>query len=194
MASSGPWGATLVRFLFGLPFYAMGVGWLFWSGKILPLTRKITLSIVATVLLALFVSTYYQPEASVEVSGADVKASEWLDTRFGTKDLGISVYDDFPFQLGANYPNYSGYDQTASLSDIKGSGLIKVDAATLLPYLKSNTPQGNIWFSFSQPQEHAAIVAGYFTQSELNSIEKAIASVTVLRYDRDGSRLYELKK
>ena len=103
-------------------------------------------------------------------------------------------YDDFPFQLGANYPNYSGYNQTGSLADIKGAGLLDVSAKNLLPYLQKNVPAGNVWFSFSEPQEHAAVVAGYFTQSQLTAIEKVVASVSTLRYDKDGSRIYEVKK
>ncbi|GAA4681810.1 hypothetical protein [Frondihabitans cladoniiphilus] len=212
--------------LFGLPFYALGIGWLFWSSRprgaaqaapggapllagagqpllagaaqpaesAHPRRRNLLLGVTTTVLLALFVGTYYQAEAAVKVDDSDVKSAEWLDARFGPQDVVVSLGDDFPYLIGANYPNYSGYQQAGSFADIKTYTQNVVDASTAVTLLKQYAPQGHIWIAFSDAQNHAAEVAGFFTAGQLESLEAAVAKESTLRYDKDGARVYDLTK
>lgn len=180
-------------FLFGLPFYAMGVGWLFWTGRGLPRIRKVGLIASLCILLSLFVGTYFQPEASLRVSASDVKAAEWLDGRFQRDDLVFSVTDTFPLLVGPNYPKYLvHYAQATAMTDVKNFDPGKVTNSTLLGLIDERAFGGRTWVAFSDSQERAAIVSGAFSAADLKLLEDTVASRSTLAYDRDGVRIYEV--
>ena len=91
-------------FLFGLPFYAMGVAWLCWPGGERRRGSIIASSVVLSVMLALFVVVYNQPEADYRVQRSDVAASEWLDQNLGGSEKVLTaVPSNFPVTVGQNY-------------------------------------------------------------------------------------------
>jgi hypothetical protein len=182
-------------FLFGLPFYAMGVSWLFWSGKRLPRVRKAGLVASLSVLLLLFVGTYYQPEASLRIDKGDVTAATWLDHRFSSKDTFVSVADTFPELVGPNYPKYlKRYTQAYVMSDVayaQGEKATNADIEKFIADGYSTVPGATTWVAFSKAQEHAVLVSGAFTAADLREIEDTVAASSTLAYDHDGVRLYE---
>jgi len=185
-------------FLFGLPFYAMGVSWLFWSGAGRPRVRKAGLIASLSVLVALFVGTYYQPEASLRIDKSDVNASLWLDSHFSSKDTFVSVTDSFPSLIGPNYPNYTKrYLQDFSMSDLAsvanpyGTRVTDPQIEKFMAQGYSTLRGAKTWVAFSDSQEHTALVAGVLTKADLRQLEDTVAAVSTLAYDHDGVRIYE---
>lgn len=187
-------------FLFGLPFYAMGVSWLFWTkrgsevrpGPLMRRIRGAGLVASLSVVLTLFVGTYFQPEASLRVSSNDVKAALWLDHRFQPDDTFFSVTDTFPELIGPDYPNYlQRYEQSRALTEIVASSPADVSTRTLAELIEQRSSAGHTWVAFSDTQTHTAAVAGTFTAADLQRIEASVARSSSLRYDRDGVRIYE---
>ncbi|RKR76684.1 hypothetical protein [Frondihabitans australicus] len=181
-------------FLFGLPFYAMGVSWLFWPGR-RPRVRLVGIVASLTVLLTLFVATYFQPEASLVISRSDVRGAQWLDKRFSAKDSQISLNDDFPALIGPNYNRYTlRYNQQVSFADLQAEAPKVLTWKDYLEQMNAATAKGgHIWFTFSTAQTHAVLVAGTFTKAQIASFERKAAAMSVLRYDRDGVTIYESK-
>lgn len=183
-------------FLFGLPFYAMGVSWLFWTGKGLPRVRKIGLIASLSVLLVLFVGTYYQPEASLRVEKSDVTAALWLDEHFDSKDTVASVTDSFPSLIGPNYPKYTlRYTQDFALSDVAYALNKKATNPEIEKFIVdgySTVKGAHTWVAFSKNQEHTALLSGAFTKADLTEIESTIKDLGTLAYDRGGVRIYEI--
>lgn len=179
-------------FLFGLPFYAMGVSWLFWTGKGLPRVRKVGLVATVTVFLTLFVGTYFQPEASLRVSAKDVAAATWLDEHFAEQDTVWSVTDTFPELIGPHYPYYIGrYAQAGSMDGIPNYTADPLTAEDIEKVILTRSGTGPVWIAFSATQEQTAIVSGAFTKKELSEIEATVAANSTLAYNRGGVRIYE---
>ena len=93
-------------YLFALPWLAIGVAWLFWSGPIR--TRKAAIGATASlsVMAVLFTLVYFQPEADYRVSKEDVLAGKWLDSHVQPGDLVFETNYFFPLLIGPNYPYY----------------------------------------------------------------------------------------
>jgi hypothetical protein len=184
-------------FLFGLPFYAMGVAWLFWSGE--PGRRlrgrlgATGLVAALTVMLALFVGTYFQPEGALRISRGDVQASLWLDSHFRDADQLFALDDTFPSLIGPNYPAQSvRYQQSVTLTGVKAIDPEKFTPAALAALVQAHYDGGTTWVSFSDNQERTAVLSGEFTRAELTSLESRVAAEGTLVYDDDGSRIYEI--
>ncbi|ROQ39576.1 hypothetical protein EDF46_1208 [Frondihabitans sp. PhB188] len=185
-------------FLFGLPFYAMGVSWLFWTrggseGRH-RVRRVSALGLISTLsaLLVLFVGTYFQPEASLRISASDVRAAQWLDKRFAPSDYELSVTDTFPVLIGPHYPDYLlRYLQTNTFADVQSASPKRLSTAKLLESAYQEPKTARTWVVFSDDQEHTAVVAGVFTRAQLDEMEMAVAASGTLSYDRDGVRIYE---
>ncbi|AMM22024.1 hypothetical protein AX769_20075 [Frondihabitans sp. PAMC 28766] len=181
-------------FLFGLPFYAMGVAWLFWSGK-RPAIRMTGLIAALTVLLILFVGTYFQPEASLRISRADVNGALWLDAHFNDDDTVFSVDDTFPLLIGPNYPKQLlRYAQSTAMTDVKNEDPTRVNNKRLEELIAQRYDGGTTWVAFSPNQTHTAIESGTFTRAEITSIESHIAAESTLAYSHDGTEIYALTK
>ncbi|GAA4265717.1 hypothetical protein [Frondihabitans peucedani] len=182
-------------FLFGLPFYAMGVAWLFWSGKGLPRLQKTGLIATLSVLLVLFVGTYYQPEASLRISKSDVTAATWLDEHFEKNDTAATLSDSFPLLIGPNYPKYTlRYTQVYSLDGLLTlrPDVTNADIEDFILHGYSTIPGGRTWVAFSENQEHTAILSGAFTKADVRQLEATVAAESKLAYDHDGTRIYRI--
>lgn len=182
-------------FLFGLPFYAMGVAWLFWSGRGLPRVKKTGLIASLSVLLVLFVGTYYQPEASLRISKSDVTAASWLDAHFQKNDTVASLSDSFPLLIGPNYYKYTlRYTQVYTLDGLLElkPDVTNADIESFVLHGYSTIVGGHTWVAFSENQEHTAILSGAFTKSDVRQLEATIAAESTLAYDKDGTRIYRI--
>lgn len=184
-------------FLFGLPFYAIGVSWLFWSGKPGKRLRgrlgATSLVAALTVMLALFVGTYFQPEGALRISRADVNASLWLDSHFRDSDQLFALDDTFPSLIGPNYAAQTlRYQQSSTLTGVKSIDPRKFTPAVLDKVIDSHYDGGTTWVSFSDNQERSAVLSGEFTKTQITTLEGLVARDGTLVYDADGSRIYEI--
>jgi len=182
-------------FLFGLPWYAMGVAWLFWSGRSRNprLRRTVTAAFSAAMALfaALFVGTYYQPEASLVTDKNVVAGAEWTDSHLVPGDSVMSATDYFPFLIGPNYPILmTSSGSFIALSDVDDYYDNAMDAADIKDVAYGISPHGRTFLVFFPGTPRDTKKPGYPTVEELAEMEQAIAS----EYDRvfeDGSvRIY----
>ena len=119
--------------LFTAPFAAMAGAWMLWPEqteqteqlvqavpqvrRLMSARRSVACGVVVVVLAAIFIATYFQPEADDQISASDVAASMWLDARVASGDVVISAAPTFPALIGPHYNLI--VDSTASLSDYK---------------------------------------------------------------------------
>ena len=108
--------ARLRVYMFALPWLAIGVAWLFWSGPVRTRAAAIGAGASLTVMAVLFTGVYFQPEGSVRVSSAEVAASKWLDARIHARDLVVETNYRLPLLIGPNYPNFLESGRVTSVS------------------------------------------------------------------------------
>jgi hypothetical protein len=183
-------------FLFGLPFYAMGVAWLCWPGGERRRGSIIASSVVLTVMLALFVVVYNQPEASYRVQRSDVVASEWLDQNLGGGEKVLTaVPSNFPVTVGQNYYRLDTKGGFASLwSYLQYLNISSPSPADVTAYL-ANVGQGatHVYIIFSDSQTQYASDHDLFAPGELQSVEASIDQDPAFLhvYDSGTVRIYE---
>jgi len=198
--------------LFALPFLCIGVAWLFRPAPRrrvvasedaaarrprpagVRASRRATAALVTalTVLLGLFVSTSYQPEATNRTPTAAVDAGLWLDHRFAANDTLFTV-GNIPNIIGPNYDRFlKRYGQYSSLADQTvwfPGGLTPNDVTGLIQQYNAG---GTTWLAFSSADPGVRGAYGTLTTAQVTAIERSIASVAEERYDRDGVRIYAL--
>ncbi|WP_423920500.1 hypothetical protein ACPEEZ_14375 [Frigoribacterium sp. 2-23] len=190
-------------FLFGLPFFAMGVAWLFTSrsrsekrAASTSWRRLWSFGAVTAVTLvaALFVGTYYQPERDLQTTASDVTAGRWIDQNVEPGSALILSGTTFPFLLDKDYPKF--IDGQVSVSSLvtalsyKPSGIDTADIQELIFSLPSYDPA---YLVFSDSMTTYAEGHGLFTAEELGRLERGIASTPGVRevYDTGGVRIYQ---
>jgi hypothetical protein len=175
-------------FLFGLPWYSIGIAWLFWSRP--AATRKMMLGFTGalTAMAVLFTIWYFQPEAHHMVPREEVSAATWLDARVVRGDLAVDAGGEFPFLIGANYWLFNAATKWTSLAP-----LLKGDSVTVSPdgiekYLKGVAEAPHTYVVFYDNQDE------YVSASALAAAEAEIRSDPRFRtvYENPRVRIYEL--
>lgn len=118
--------ARLRVYLFALPWLAIGVAWLFWSGPIRTRATAIGATATLSMMAVLFTGVYFQPEASVRVSSQDVAASTFLDARIQARDLIVETNYHLPLLIGPNYPNYLDSGRVTSIARMLKNSTVAV--------------------------------------------------------------------
>ena len=183
-------------FLFALPWLAIGVAWLFWSGPIR--TRKAVLGATAslTIMAVLFTIVYFQSEAKFRVPKEDVSAAQWLDARVGEKDVIFETNAFFPLLIGPNYPSYLEWGRVSSLTKFLQTSSGNVTAGDVERYANNNWKPERIFVVFSDSQLAQAVKDKLFDADMLPALEREIAVGDKADhvYDNGAVRIYQIKK
>jgi len=185
-------------FLFGLPFYAMGVAWLFWPATARNLRSRVGCWVALTAMMVLFVAIYYQPEASYRVQSSDIVASEWLDQNLRGGDQALTmVPSNFPVLIG---PNYYLLNTTGDFSSVwnylQSNNIQSLSLADVKAFV-ANARQGagHVYLIFSDSQQQYAADHGLFAPGQLPAVEDLVRqdSDSVSVYNSGAVRVYEYR-
>jgi hypothetical protein len=182
-------------FLFGVPWYAIGVAWLFSSGPVLSRRLILGLSSALTAMAVLFTITYFQPEADHLVSQKDTQAARWLDARVTKGDLAVEAVANFPLFIGPNYWQYDSATKTATLATYLKKSPKAISGTAIESYLKSLAAPPHTYVIFSDTQATYASTHDLFDISLLSQVETNIRGDSQFRtvYDNSAVRIYELR-
>ncbi|HEY8912407.1 hypothetical protein [Lacisediminihabitans sp.] len=182
-------------FLFGVPWYAIGVAWLFWSGPVHTRSLILGFSSALTVMAVLFTITYFQPEADHLVSQQDTRASEWLDARVKKDDLAVEAVANFPLFIGSNYRLFDSASRTSSLVTLLKDHSTTVSGASIERYVKSLATAPHSYVIFSDSQTSYASSHRMLNVGVLAAAEQSIRGDSHFRtvYDTAAVRIYELR-
>ncbi|MEA5456670.1 hypothetical protein SPF06_18255 [Sinomonas sp. JGH33] len=163
-------------YLFALPWLAIGVGWLFWSGPVR--SRRMVLGASATlvVMAMLFTVVNFQPEAQNRVSQDDVAASQWLDAHVGPNDTVFDTKHFFPLLIGPNYPHYVRWGGVTSLLDYLTASNGDITVAGLQKYANHLRGAKNNYIIISDDLERWAVESNITEARLLPKLEKVLAS------------------
>ncbi|WP_410556867.1 hypothetical protein [Arthrobacter globiformis] len=181
-------------YLFALPWLAIGVAWLFWSGPVR--TRKALLgasaSLTATALL--FTAVYFQPEADYRVSSDDVAAGRWLDARVEPGDLIFETNFFFPLLIGSNYPLYLESGRVSSLSSFLKSSTNTVTPDEVRKHANTVRSYERAFVIFSDRQQRHAVAHQLFDAAMLPRLEREFAadSSAHIVFNNGAVRIYEI--
>ena len=185
-------------FLFGLPFYAMGVAWLFWPAKAQSFRSRVGCWVALTMMMVLFVAVYFQPEASYRVQGSDIAASEWLDQNLRGGDQALTtVPSNFPVLIGPNYYLLNTTGPFASVWNyLQYNNIKSLSIADVKAYVASaRQGSGHVYLIFSDSQEQYAVAHQLFAAGQLPAVEDLVRqdpdSVSV--YNSGTVRVYEYR-
>jgi hypothetical protein len=162
-------------FLFGLPWFAIGVAWLFWPAA--RLTRRAAVALVATltVMIGLFVATYFQPEADLRVSASDVEASNWIDSQVTWGDSVVTFGPPFPTLTGPNYGDLLATPQGLAVLADFGSGFPGgLNASAVLSYIDVAGVRGDTFIVFSDSQEEYGVRHNLYAEGQLDAAERMV--------------------
>jgi hypothetical protein len=194
-------GEVLLRvYLFALPWLAIGVGWLFWSGTVATRRAAIGLAFSLAVMAMLFTATYFQPELDHRVPEGDVVAAKWLDETVTSDDLVLEVnsgFPRFPLAIGSNYPLYVRPGGTASLVGLLEYSPNAFSAADVENYIATNFPSAaNTYVIFSESQERYAAKQDRLDPAVLPNSERQIAADSNVKkvIDNGSVRIYRLMR
>ncbi|PZF54943.1 hypothetical protein DEJ23_13020 [Curtobacterium sp. MCSS17_008] len=149
---------------------------------------------LVTATTVLFVGTTFQAEQANQTPAGDVAAARWLDGRF-TADDTLTTVGAFPAIIGADYPAYlQHWGQVASLADTTAWFPDGMTPADLGRSVVDRSHGGDAWFVFSDAQRADVVGRGVLTGAEVDGMERSVAAEGVLRYDRDGVRVYEVAR
>jgi len=180
-------------YLFALPWLAIGVAWLFWSGPLR--TRKAVLGASASLLAMalLFTATYFQAESRYRVPEGDVIAAQWLDSRVQNADLVVLTAGAFPGLIGPNYPYYLRAGKLNTLEGLLGYFQDTVTAGDVEYSIRSVGNTGEIYVVFSDGQEQYVVQSGLAEATVLPRIESQLATTGIMEkvFDNGSSRIYQ---
>jgi hypothetical protein len=182
-------------FLFGLPWYAIGVAWLFWSRPVPTRSLALGFSSAVTVMAVLFTITYFQPEADHLVSKSDVRAATWLDARVKKDDLAVEAVGNFPLFIGSHYWLFNTATRSATLTNYLKDASTTVSGASIERYLKSLATAPHSYVIFSDSQTTYAGIHNVVDVGLLAKAEESIRGDSQFRtvYDSSAVRIYELR-
>lgn len=186
--------ARLRVYLFALPWLAIGVAWLFWSGPLR--TRKAVIGMTAALsaMALLFSVVYFQPEAERRVPQADVVAAKWLDAKSRPGDLVFEPGSFFPTLVGPNYPNYFRNVTVVSLSKLIRNAATPLNANGVEIYADSVKPSGNIYIVFSDGKAKDEAAAEESSFGTVAIFEQSLTSDTRVErvFDQGSVRIYQI--
>ncbi|WP_459791797.1 hypothetical protein [Arthrobacter sp. AD-310] len=163
-------------FLFSLPWLAVGVAWLFWSG---PIRTRRAVAGACTALIAMammFTTVHYQPEADYRVAKGDVTASQWLDENLSPGDLVLKTKYFFPLLIGANYPRYLKWGTVTVLTKYFEESESNVTMKTLRDYTEKLRNEEDAYVVISDDQLRHAIREGTREAYLLPRLERVLKS------------------
>jgi hypothetical protein len=162
-------------FLFGLPWFAIGVAWLFWPTVRLTVRAAVALGTTLTVMLGLFVATYFQPEADLRVSATDVEASNWIDSQIKWGDSVVTFGPPFPTLTGPNYGDLLATPQGLAVLADFGSGFPGgLNASAVLSYVDVSGVRGDTYIVFSDSQEEYGVRHNLYAEGQLDAAERMV--------------------
>ena len=182
-------------FLFSLPWLAIGVAWLFWSGPVR--SRRAVMGAIASLaaMAMLFTVVHFQPEADYRVSKDDVVASQWLDANAKAGDLVFETKYFFPLLVGPNYPHYLQRGSVTSLVDYfkKADGKISIEG--LRQYADRLRGAERNYIVISDEQIRPAIEQNKFEAKYLPQLEGLLRNGAGVEnvFRNDTVRIYEVK-
>lgn len=186
--------ARLRVYLFALPWLAIGVAWLFWSGPLR--TRKTVIGMTAALsaMALLFSVVYFQPEAERRVPQADVVAGKWLDSKARPGDLIFEPGSFFPTIVGPNYPNYFRNVTVVSLSRLIRNAATPINANGVENYADSVKPSANIYVVFSDGKAKDETAAEESSFGSVAVFEQSLVSDNrvELVFDQGSVRIYHI--
>ena len=182
-------------FLFGVPWYAIGVAWLFCSGPVPRRRVNLGLSSMLVAMAVLFTITYFQPEADHLVAQKDTRAAHWLDARVEKGDLAVLAVANFPLFIGPNYWLYDSATKTSTLATYLKQSPKAISGTAIESYLKSLASPPHTYVIFSDSQANYARTHNLFDISLLDQVEGNIRADSQFRlvYDNSSARIYELR-
>ncbi|WP_349903868.1 hypothetical protein [Parafrigoribacterium humi] len=180
-------------FLFGAPWYAISIAWLFWSETRHYRRVVIGLSSALAVMVALFVIIYFQPEADYAVPKREITAAQWLDTHISNGDAGVQMIGNFPLLIGPHYSYFNSWASgTPILTSPIGNPPSKLTGQTIERYL---TPieVPHIYLIFSDAQTLYAVNHEMLSANEMRRIETSVehSSAFVRVFDNSEVRIYQ---
>lgn len=156
--------------------------------------RLVATAALLTVTTALFIGATFQAEQASRTAPSEVAAARWLDGRFAADDS-LTTVGAFPAIIGADYPAYlHHWGQVTSLQDQAGWFPDGMTPADLQETLGDRDFGGDAWLVFSDAQRADVVERGALTAAEVDAMERSVAAEGVLRYDRDGVRVYEVPR
>lgn len=181
-------------YLFALPWLAIGVAWLFWSGPVRTRKTVIGASASLTVMALLFTAVYFQPEADYRVSKDDVVAGKWLDARVVPGDLVFETNYFFPLLIGPKYPLYLQWGRINSLLEYLKDAPGSVRVQDLKEYANTVRRSDRIYLVFSDRQQGHAVAHKLFEADLLPKLEEALSNdSTAINVFKNGSvRIYQI--
>jgi hypothetical protein len=182
-------------FLFGVPWYAIGVAWLFSSGPVLTRRHILGLSSALTAMTVLFAITYFQPESDHVVALKDTRAAHWLDARVTKGDLAVEAVADFPIFIGPNYWLYDSATGKSSLATYLEGSPNAISGTAIESYLKNLATAPHTYVIFSDTQAKYASLHNLFDIGLLNQVEDNIRGDSQFRevFDNSAVRIFELR-
>jgi hypothetical protein len=160
-------------YLFALPWLAIGVAWLFWSGRTHSRKAAVSASASIFVMAILFTVVYFQPEAQDRVSKDDVAASQWLDANIGSNDLVFESKNYFPLLIGPNYPHYLKWGSVRLLDYLEASeGNITVES--LRKYADHLQVTDNNYIVISESLERRSVQRNLIEAKWLPKLEEVL--------------------
>ncbi|RJT94883.1 hypothetical protein D6T65_17260 [Arthrobacter frigidicola] len=180
-------------YLFALPWLAIGVAWLFWSG---PRSRRAMVGAAAslTAMAALFTAAYFYMEATYRVIKEDVVAGQWLDARVREEDLVFETNFFFPLLIGPNYPGYLEWGKNTPLAEIifDSPDVWAKDVEALADTVRDTD---TIYVVFSDTQKrHAVNQYGPKDAQRLFGLERELATAQNAEnvFDNGAVRIYRI--
>ncbi|SDT19329.1 hypothetical protein SAMN04488543_3265 [Friedmanniella luteola] len=183
-------------YLFSLPWCAMAAAWAFWPTERAPrLPTRVVLPTLVGVLTALFVLSYFQPEADYRVPRSDVVAAQWIDGQVRRGDVVLTTSPAFPLLVGPRYDNLS---LDGSLGDYKRyfpQPLEEQDLRRIAADLSDPGEPYRLFVVFSDNQYRYDTEHGTYAPGELAALEARIGAEAQDRqvYDSGAVRIYELR-
>ncbi|WP_349899070.1 hypothetical protein [Parafrigoribacterium soli] len=183
-------------FLFGAPWYAIGIAWLFWSKSAHPRRLVLGLTAAFVAMSTLFVTVYFQPEADYAVPSSEVKAAQWLDKHISPNDGAVQIVGNFPLVVGPHYSYFNSWASgTPLLSSPIGDKPSKITGKTIAKYLNQiDVP--HLYLIFSDAQTAYARNHELLSAAQMDRIESSVSdSSAFLRiFDNSAVRVYELRR
>lgn len=162
-------------FLFALPWLAIGVAWLFWSGPIRSRRAVAGASAALAAMALMFTVVHYQPEAEYRVARDDVAASQWLNANVAAGDLVYRTKYFFPLLIDSNYPYYLKWGSVPSLTGYFEQSEQNISVKTLREYTAKLGKANDVYVVISENQQRQADQAGTREAYLLPKLGKVLA-------------------
>ncbi len=182
--------------LFGLPWFAIGIAWLFESGTARARRGAVLRAVALSVMAVLFVVTSLQQETDNQVPKADAAAAKWLDGQLKPNDLLMGLTGTFPSLIGKNYPILlANADKTGALSNF----LVKVTVATSAKDVTAAVDRvggaGHTYLLFADSQDRYAIAHGLIKADAIANLRQAVSASSDFQrvYNKNGVVIYSVQ-